>query len=72
MIYPVRGIKGIEVDHVKVSSEGIKWDRDWAIYTKDDKRVISQSGCVKLTYLRQKIEKKNGKKELVIYIEDND
>jgi hypothetical protein len=31
-LYPMRGIMGIEVDAMKVSKYGIKYDREWAIY----------------------------------------
>ncbi len=39
-IYPMRGIMGIEVPHIKVSKYGIKYDREWAIYDKD------KLGCI--------------------------
>jgi uncharacterized protein YcbX len=33
-LFPLRGIKGIEVPEIKVSKWGIKYDREWTIYEK--------------------------------------
>ena len=58
----MRGIMGIEVAALKVSKFGIKYDREWAIYEKDKLGCITQSPEVKLTQLRQRIEKDNATK----------
>jgi len=42
---------------VKVSKFGIKYDREWAVYTKEKNSVLSLSSEVKMTILRQKIER---------------
>jgi uncharacterized protein YcbX len=72
-LYPMRGIMGIEVEAMKVSKYGIKYDREWAIYDKDKLGCITQSPEVKLTQLRQKIEKDPATKQkfLVISIIDS-
>jgi uncharacterized protein YcbX len=61
---------GIEVDHVKVSKYGIKYDREWAVFDKEKLGAITQAPEVKFTVMRQRIEKdpitKN--KYLVFYI----
>ena len=41
LIYPCRGIMGIEVDHVKVSKFGIKYDREWACFDKEKLGAIT-------------------------------
>lgn len=51
-IYPMRGIMGIEVDSMKVSKFGIKYDREWAIYDGEKLGCVTQSPEVKLTQLR--------------------
>lgn len=40
-IFPCRGIKGLEVDSVKVSSSGIKYDREFAIVDKEKLTLIA-------------------------------
>lgn len=69
-IFPMRGVMGIEVPEIKVSKWGIKYDREWAIYEKGKLGCITQSPEVKLTQLRQRIEKNAATKEkhLVISI----
>ena len=67
-IYPMRGIMGIEVDALKVSQYGIKYDREWAIYDKDKLGCITQSPEVKLTQLRQRIDKDRATKQKYLVI----
>ncbi len=70
-IFPMRGIMGIEVPEIKVATWGIKYDREWTIADKGGKHgCITQSPEVKLTQLRQRIEKNAATKEkhLVISI----
>lgn len=67
-LYPMRGIMGIEVDSLKVSSLGIKYDREWAIYETDKLGCVTQSPEVKLTQLRQKIEKDPATKQKYLVI----
>ena len=64
----MRGIMGIEVPALKVSKYGIKYDREWAIYEKDKLGCITQSPEVKLTQLRQRIEKDNATKQKYLVI----
>lgn len=56
-VYPMRGIMGIQVPAIKVTKYGVKYDREWALYDKDTLSVRHQAAEVKLTLLRQKIEK---------------
>ena len=69
-LFPMRGIMGIEVPEVKVSKYGIKYDREWTIADKTKFSCITQSPEIKLTQLRQRIEKNEATKEkhLVISI----
>jgi len=67
-IYPFRGIMGIEVPEMKVSNLGIKYDREWGIYDKDKLGCMTQSPEVKLTQLRQRIEKNPATKEKTLII----
>ncbi len=64
----MRGIMGIEVDALKVSQYGIKYDREWAIYDKDKLGCITQSPEVKLTQLRQRIDKDRATKQKYLVI----
>ena len=67
-IYPMRGIMGIEVDAMKVSKFGIKYDREWAVYDKSKLGCITQAPEVKLTQLRQRIEKDLATKQKTLVI----
>lgn len=40
-IYPCRGINGYEVDSIKVSKEGIKYDREFALVDKETKKPLT-------------------------------
>jgi hypothetical protein len=57
----MRGVMGIEVPAVKITKLGIKYDREWAIYSKDNTgklRIIHPAlDDSRMVLLRQKIEK---------------
>ena len=69
----MRGIMGIDVPSCKVSNYGVKYDREWSLFFKGKMGPVTQSPEVKLTLLRQKIEKdpKTKLKYLVITIIDS-
>ena len=67
-LFPMRGIMGIEVDHLKVSKFGIKYDREWAIYDKEKLGCVGQAAEVKLTQFRQRIEKDLATKQKYLVI----
>ena len=72
-IYPMRGVMGIEVPQMKVSKFGIKYDREWSLFDTTKLSVVHQVLQVKLTELRQRIEKNKETKEkwLIISIIDS-
>lgn len=72
-IYPCRGIQAIEVDHVKVTKYGIKYDREWSLYYKESLKHITLSPEIKMALLRQRIEKDpvTKQKYLVISVIDS-
>ena len=69
----MRGVMGIEVPQMKVSKFGIKYDREWSLFDTTKLSVVHQVLQVKLTELRQRIEKNKETKEkwLVISIIDS-
>jgi uncharacterized protein YcbX len=69
----MRGVMGIEVPQIKVSKFGIKYDREWSLFDTTKLSVVHQVLQVKLTELRQRIEKNKETKEkwLVISIIDS-
>jgi len=69
----MRGVMGIEVPQMKVSKFGIKYDREWSLFDTTKLSVVHQVLQVKLTELRQRIEKHKETKEkwLVISIIDS-
>lgn len=71
VIYPCKGIPGIDVDAVKVSKFGIKYDREWSVFYKNEKMgPVYLSPELKFALLRQKIERDPASKQkhLVIYL----
>ena len=69
-LYPIRGIKGIEVDHVEIGNGGILKDRNWLIHSVKRKKHICSGGNPIVTYLRLKIDEKDENK-LTIYFQDD-
>ena len=69
----MRGVMGIEVPQMKVSKFGIKYDREWSLFDTTKLSVVHQVLQVKLTELRQRIEKNKETKDkwLVISIIDS-
>ena len=69
----MRGVMGIEVPQMKVSKFGIKYDREWSLFDTTKLSVVHQVLQVKLTELRQRIEKNKETKEkwLIISIIDS-
>jgi hypothetical protein len=59
---------GIEVDAVKVSKYGIKYDREWSCFDKEKLGAITQAPEVKFTLLRQRIEKEYSTKNMYLII----
>mmetsp|Transcript_28705 Transcript_28705/g.21399 ORF Transcript_28705/g.21399 Transcript_28705/m.21399 type:complete len:115 (+) Transcript_28705:1-345(+) len=50
-IFPCRGVKGIEVEKVKVYSTGIKYDREWTFIDKKNKAHYAMAADFNLSHL---------------------
>jgi hypothetical protein len=62
-LYPVRGVRGIEVDHVELTPYGIKYDRNWVIIDLVKMKSVANHNSHLITFLRQEIiDDKEGKK----------
>jgi hypothetical protein len=55
LLYPVRGIKGIEVKCLQMTSGGAKFDREWVLVRKVSNKYISLMTTPHFTRLRQKL-----------------
>ena len=62
-LYPVRGIPGLEVESVKMTRHGLKYDRNWAVFTSDKMFHLSTENDMNFSKLRQRFvkEKKDSK-----------
>ena len=58
-IYPIIGVKGIRMDHLLVTPEGIVNDRIWVILDKKDLTSVAAHNSVLITFLRCVINKQN-------------
>ncbi len=58
-VYPVKGLKGIEVEEALFEKEGLQYDRRWMIVDVEDQKFISQRSHPQLALFKTKIE--NGK-----------
>ena len=58
-LYPIRGIKGIEVESAELSNSGFIKDRNWVIVSIKRNKSIATSGNYKVTYLRLQIDSKS-------------
>ena len=54
LIYPVRGVNGIEVDKLELTSGGAKLDREWVIIRLSDNKQRSINNGPEVLKLRQK------------------
>ena len=55
LLYPVRGIKGIEVKCLQMTSGGAKFDREWVLVRTVNNKYISLMTTPHFTRLRQKL-----------------
>jgi uncharacterized protein YcbX len=58
-VYPVKGLKGIEVEQALFEKEGLQYDRRWMIVDVEDQKFISQRSHPQLALFKTTIE--NGK-----------
>ena len=56
ILYPVRGIKGIEVDKLFMTNSGALFDREWIIVRTEDGKHRSLSSTPEMTRFRQRLE----------------
>lgn len=52
LLYPVRGVRGIEVNEIKMTANGPKFDREWIVVRSSDKKYRSLTFTPELTRLR--------------------
>ena len=51
-LYPVRGIRGIEVESLELTPLGPKGDRNWVMIDAKTLRFVVNKNSERLTYLR--------------------
>jgi len=56
-IYPIKGAQGFRVNNWEITENGLKWDREFIVYDKNDKSVTLKSN-VRLGLIRPEINKK--------------
>jgi len=73
-LYPVRGVKGIEIDHCEVTPYGLKFDRNWVIVRTSKMKPLANNNSHLITYLRQEFiqSKHHGQRKVVrLYLQDD-
>ena len=71
-LYPVRGVKGIEVDSCELTPYGIKYDRNWVIVDLVKMKSVANHNSHLITFLRQEIlEDKDGMR-LRLFLQDKE
>lgn len=63
LLYPVRGIKAIEVESLSMTPGGAKFDRQWILVRTSSNKYIALHTTPKFTRLRQKLIFENGLQE---------
>ena len=54
-VYPVKSLKGFEVDSWPISKYGLKYDREWMIYNIKSKRFVTQREIHKLALVKAEL-----------------
>lgn len=67
-LYPVRGIRGIKVDHCEITPFGLKNDRNWVIISRKTMKPLACHNSHLITYLRQGFVKDSTR--LKLYLQD--
>lgn len=67
-LYPVRGIRGMKVDHCEITPYGLKQDRNWVTISVKTMRPLANHNSHVITYLRQNFVKDSSK--LRLYLQD--
>jgi len=58
-IYPIRGVRGIEVDECEVTPAGLKWDRLWVFVDSDSRKPLDNSNNEITSYFRLQFMENN-------------
>ncbi len=69
-LYPVRGIKGVKVDHVETTPFGLKQDRNWVIIGVRKMKPFANHNSEIITFLRQSFVDEERTK-LKIFLQDS-
>ena len=69
-IYPIRGVKGVEVDQCELTPFGLKKDKNWVIINKKLMWPITCMSSHIITYLRVEINPENPN-EVRLYLQDS-
>ena len=68
-LYPIRGIKGLQVEQVEITESGIVGDRNWMIISVKTKKPIGCANSHLITFLRLRMENEN---EVTIGLQDEE
>ena len=66
-LYPIRGVKGCEIDECEITPYGLKKDRNWVIIGRKLMWPLTCANSHIVTYLRQEINP-NKPNELRLYL----
>lgn len=67
-VYPVKSLKGFQVDSWPISKYGLKYDREWMIYNVKSKRFVTQREIHKLALVKAELIRDSNNDTIVIGI----
>jgi hypothetical protein len=70
-LYPMRGIKGIEMDWVEITPYGLKNDRTWVVIRESKMKPISNHNSHIHCFLRMEYNPDAKPNEIVVKLKDN-
>ena len=72
-VYPVRSIKGIEVDSIEITPLGPLYDRNWVLVCAKTLKVVANKNTEAITFLRNEFVRDPKTKEILklrVYFQD--
>jgi len=70
-LYPIRGIKGLEMEWCEVTPFGLKLDRIWCVMRESKMKPISNHNSNIPCFLRMEYDPDNKPNELVLKLKDD-
>ena len=69
-LYPIRGVKGMEINTCQITPHGLTGDRNWVIVNAKTMKTIQNENSHRITLIRLELKNRT-LSELIVKLQDN-